>query len=328
MLHRSPAIIVFAIALSLMSSPATAHRHPVSVQSVSLDLESGSLEVALVPDRGPRLALVADSSGRWVFRGDTGELVGRSYSIELDNRTPERLKVVVAVDGLNVYDRVPVVGRADRDVGSILRPWTDRTLKGWQVDLDTAQQFVFSPPDWSEGAGRTDSRIGTVEVQVYRERPPAPMNDRETNRSSGRSKMHADEARPAAPEPGLGTTSGDDVSSPVRVVRFEPRTAWPEARAELDYGRRPLPVPIPQCHSRLGLEIVDSRDGVRVVSVAPASTADEAGILAGDVILRVDSQATSGSADVRRVVEGKHRGEYLFLGLRRGSHELALKIRM
>lgn len=328
MLHRRPAILVVAIAVIFMSWPALAHHRQAPVGVVSLGLESGSLEIALVPDRGPRLALAADSSGRWVFRGDTTELVGRSYSIELDNRTPDRLKVVVAVDGLNVYDRVPVIGRADRDVGSILRPWSHRGLRGWQVDLDTAQRFVFSPPDWSEGAGRTDGRIGTVEVQVYRERPPEPVYDRETSQRSGRSKMQADEARPAAPEPGLGTTSGDDVSSPVRVVRFEPRTVWPEARAELDYGRRPVPVPIPRSQGRLGLEIVDARDGVRVVSVAPASTADEAGILAGDVILRVDSEAAIGATDVRRIVNGKRRGEYLFLRLRRGAHELAFKIRM
>ncbi len=98
--------------------------------------------------------------------------VSRSYSLVLKNRRADRLKVVVGIDGLNAYHREPIVGRSDGDVGSIVGPREKRTLHGWQVNDSLAQRFVFNPPEWSEGQGQTDSQIGKITVQVYREEVP------------------------------------------------------------------------------------------------------------------------------------------------------------
>ncbi len=294
-------------------------------QTIRLPLAGGEVEVQLLPDRGKALLLTRDGPNRWVFRGSTTALVGNSYSVALRNRTRERLKVVVGVDGVNVYHRDPIVGRADRDVGSILSGWSERLLRGWQLDQETAQRFVFSPPEWSEGQGRTDSQIGTIAVHVYRERQHYWREHSDFDHRP-RSQEESPTERRLAPGAPIGTTTGDDVSSPVRTVRFESRTTYPEARAEIDYGRR-RPLRWPRERGLLGLEVELVDGGSRIVAVEQGSEADRAGLEPWDVIVRLDTEEHPSPRTVRRILRNKHRGSYVFLRIRRGPHELAVKIR-
>ena len=296
---------------------------------VPLDLDCGTVEVALAADNGRELRLKRDGRNRWVFDGSTAALVGGSYSIVLRNRTPERLKIVVGVDGLNVYRRKPVVGRSDGDVGSIVGPWGSRTLSGWQLDHERAQRFVFSPPEWSEGRGRTDSEIGLITVQVYRERP-----DRLFDLSSGDGVRAPEPGRKSEAEsrslarPRIGTSSGDDVASRVRSVYFDCRTIHPEAWVEIDYGNHgPSPPRIPP-KGVLGIEVKSVRDGSVIVSVVPGSPAEQAGLRSDDVIVAVDTRSGPSPTTLRRVLRDKESGDHVFLRVRRGEHELALKIRV
>lgn len=346
--------LLATLATASIAAPAAArHERPEpgwGARTVALPVAGGALEVTIRPDRGGPLSFVADGRGRWVFSGSTGDLVGGSYSIVLVNRTAERLKVVVGVDGLNVYEREVVAGRADADVGSILAPWGERTLAGWQVGQHRAQRFVFSPPEWSEGEGRTDAQIGLVSVQVYREwrdwgreherdraeqgrwrrgapaePPAAAAPEAQRAPASPRGESAAGSAVPDAP---IGTTAGDDVASSVRTVRFVAATAYPEAWAVLDYGRTaPSPWYPPRGPELLGLRFEEDRDGTRIVGVVPGSPADEAGLRAWDVIVRLDTVHRPSPATTRRVLAGKRAGEYTFLRVRRGGHELAVKIR-
>jgi hypothetical protein len=339
--------LTLALLLAIAALPAHASsRWPGPDSEVRLDLASGSLEVSVVPDHGGALPLVPSGGNRWIFQGSTADLVGRPYSIVLRNQTDERLKVVVGVDGLNVYERVAVAGRADEDVGSILSPWQDRTLRGWQVGHHRAQRFVFSPPEWSEGEGITDSQIGLVTVQVYREwRPryedwsakdgaagaPAPAEP-----STPRQRQEgASESRPQAVRPPIGTTAGDDVESSVRTVRFVSASAHPEAWATVDYGRarhaRRQPWEQPYgAGLGLGLDFDQDRDGrgTRIVEVEPGSPADLAGLRPYDVIVRIDTVSLPSANTTRRILQSKRRGEYAFLRVRRGAHELAFKLRV
>jgi hypothetical protein len=296
--------------------------------------------------------LIADGPNSWVFDGPTSELVGGSYSILLRNRTAERLKVVVGVDGLNVYGREVVAGTSSEDVGSILQPWSDRVLPGWQLDDARAQRFLFSPPEWSEGEGRTDSQIGLVAVQVYREwqepawqyhhrddrdqrggapsqEPSAPGSER-----APAEKPSGDDAVAEAPSAyrraPIGTASGDDVDSWVRTVRFVAATGFPESWAVIDYGRarhgwRP---PRPRWEDDLlGLDVAPDAGGTRIVAVARGSAADRAGLEPHDVIVRIDTVPVPSPSATRRILGDKRPGEFAFLRVRRGPHELAVKIR-
>lgn len=296
------------------------------VVAIDLDIGDGYLEIELGPERGRALELSQESRNRWVFRGATSALVGESYSLVLKNRSAERLKVVVGIDGLNVYHREPIVGRSDGDVGSIVGPWEERTLRGWQVDDSLAQRFVFSPPEWSEGQGQTDSQIGRITVQIYRERVRRPKRS-ERSRRLGSMREQEDSKRQSS-EPAIGTTSGDDVTSHVRTVYFAPRTSYPEAWVEIDYGLpRPAWRPRPAHPYVLGLLLKSASGGVRIVSVEPGSDADRAGLEAFDLIVKIDTAQRPSLSAVRQMIRDKASGDYLFLRVLRGRHEVSFKLR-
>ncbi len=129
----------------------------------------GTLSVQVVPDGSAALPFVNESPDTWTFQGDTSALVGRSYSVRLENGGRSRVKVVIAVNGVNVYVRKPIAGTADRDVGSILGPGQTRVVTGLQSDEQTAQRFVFKPgpsprersaaaPGWARSRCRSTKR--------------------------------------------------------------------------------------------------------------------------------------------------------------------------
>jgi hypothetical protein len=327
--HRFGLGLIIVLGLLVLPSSASAGWFGQGDCTIDLRHGGGTLEVQLVPDRGKALNLKPRGPHRWVFDGATEALVGGSYSIELRNRSSERLKVVVGVDGLNVYGKDRIVGRADGDTGSILSPGETRILKGWQMDHRTAQRFVFSPPEWSEGQGRTDSQIGLIVVQVYRERRREwfGLHDQDAAvrapESSGKSKLE----RKASPSPQIGTTSGDDVTSRVRTVHFESLTNYPEAWAEVDYGRYPAPPPRPR-PAILGVTVFTCAEGSRIDGVVPGSIADEAGLKLDDIIVRIDTEDRPSAQKLSEILRSKRPGDWVFLQVQRGRHELSLKIRL
>ncbi len=319
---------VVGLGLLVLPSSVSAGWFGQGDRLIELRHGAGSLEVQLVPERGKALILKQDWPHRWAFEGSTAELVGGSYSIVLRNRSSERLKVVIGVDGLNVYRKAAIAGRADADTGSILSAGETRTLQGWQMDHTTAQRFVFSPPEWSEGEGRTDSHIGLIVVQVYRERRQEwfGLRDQAEERAPEDGRLEV-MSRKASPSPQIGTTSGDDVTSRVRTVVFDSLTTYPEVWAEIDYGRN-----AGRAYSRgsgvLGVTITRSDYGSRIVGVRPGSIAAAAGLQAGDVIVRIDTENRPSPGTVKDIVNAKRSGQFVFVKIHRGPHELSLKIRL
>lgn len=326
--HRFGLVLIIVLGLLIVPSSASAGWFGQGDRTIELRHGGGTLEVQLLPDGGKALSLKQDGSHRWIFGGSTAELVGDSYSIVVRNRSSERLKVVVGVDGLNIYGKERIVGRADGDTGSILSPGETRTLQGWQMDHSTAQRFVFSPPEWSEGEGRTDSRIGLIVVQVYRERQQEWFGLRDKDKKcapeGGRLEVMS---RKAAPQPQIGTTSGDDVTSRVRTVTFDSLTTYPEVWAEIDYGRNAGRA-YPRRSGELGLIITRTDLGSLIVDIRPGSVAEAAGLQAGDVIVRVDTENRPSPGTVKNIVNSKRRDDYVFVRVQRGRHELSLKIRL
>ncbi len=321
-------VVGFIVGLGLLALPslASAGWFGQGDRTIELRHGSGSVEIQLVPDRGKALVLKPRGPHRWVFDGVTEALVGGSYSIELRNRSSQRIKIVVGVDGLNVYGKDRIVGRADGDTGSILAPGETRILKGWQMDQSTAQRFVFSPPEWSEGQGRTDSQIGLIVVQVYRERQRELFGLKDRAKCGAPPSGEALE-REEAPRAQIGTTSGDDVTSHVRTVHFESLTSYPEVWAEVDYGRFSAPPPRPRS-SILGVTVFTCDLGSRIDGVVPGSIADEAGLKLGDIIVRVDTEDRPSAQKLSEILRSKRPGDLIFLQVQRGRHEISLKIRL
>ncbi len=95
-------------------------------RTVDVDWQGGNVDVEVLPDGAPQLEFELEGPGRWIFRGDVGPLIGKSYRVRLGNRSDRMLKIVVGIDGLNVFSRDPVAGRASRDIGAV-RPAAFRT---------------------------------------------------------------------------------------------------------------------------------------------------------------------------------------------------------
>jgi hypothetical protein len=98
-------------------------------------------------------------------------LRGRDYAIRLTNRTPERVAVALAVDGLNSIDARRTTAAEGQKW--ILGPWESVVLSGWQTSGATARRFVFTTEPRSYGAwlGRTDD-LGVITAAFFRQRQP------------------------------------------------------------------------------------------------------------------------------------------------------------
>ncbi len=80
----------------------------------------------------------------------------------------------------------------------------------------------------------------------------------------------------------------------------------------------------------LGVELeaaAPAEAGVRIGRVVPKSPAEAAGILAGDLVMRIDDQPVASPSDVIGIVSGQHAGARLGLALkRRGADRLVAVI--
>lgn len=320
---RAAGMVAMAALSGLMLMPAAAQegdRFGRGQDRLRLPYGNGdTLLVELVAEGRAPMPFERDASGMWSFRGDTASLVGKSYTIRLENSGRSRIKVVVGVDGVNVYFRKPIRGSADGDIGSILGPGQTRVITGFQADEMTAQRFVFSPPEFSEGVQARGGRIGEIDVQVYEE----------ARAMAGRAPDRAADARPE-----IGTTAGEDVDSEVRRVSFMASTREPIARLLLAYGRPSAPPP-PQSYpgnerlGPLGIEVEQGRDGLRIVRIERDGLGDDIGLREGDVITKVDTYARPTLNIFRRIIRDKARGNYLFLEILRGrGHIVNFKTRL
>jgi hypothetical protein len=151
----------------LAAVPACAHspywESPGSLVSVSVEVEGRSVPLYPAPD----------GSGRFYLEAREGE----RYAVTIGNHTHERLGVVLTVDGLNAIsgdrERAPWAGSRPGPRMYILDAWDSASVKGWRTSLDDIRRFTFvdERASYAARSGKANSRMGWIEVAVYRERP-------------------------------------------------------------------------------------------------------------------------------------------------------------
>jgi len=153
---------------------------------------------------------------------------GEHYEIVITNRTPERVGVVIAVDGRNI-----ITGKRS-DLGNtesmyIVNAYEEARYDGWRTGQDEVHRFYFTDAadSYSVRTFADSSAMGVIAMAVFREKEqPRPLQE---EKREGRSA-------PAAPSGGsapkstdralakenAGTGFGDARYSPVVTVQFDP----------------------------------------------------------------------------------------------------------
>lgn len=114
------------------------------------------------------------------------------------------------------------------------------------------------------------------------------------------------------------------------ALPWEPSESCAELRpgvADAVFGIEDRPQPPRPDRLRLGISVDSAPTGVLVRSVAPGSIAEQAGIRADDVIVRIAGEAAAASGDVVEAVQRQAPGTWLPITVKRGEETVDLVAR-
>ncbi len=215
------------IMTAFMLSTGTAYSH-------GRDRLRGEVGIDIVSDQGSVLFTVLHkdfrSGGTRIIKKYLEARRGENYGIVIRNTTPERIGVVIAVDGRNIISgKRSVLGSGEEMY--LVDPYGQGQYDGWRTDKDTVHRFYFTDPgdSYSQRTFNDASAMGVIAAAVFREK----------DRPRVLSELKKGEASPAAPsaesasrsksfsarDEAAGTGFGDERHSPVVRVAFDPEPA-------------------------------------------------------------------------------------------------------
>ena len=210
---------------------------------------TSNLEVNIVDDRGRTLQEypVRGESRGAVYKAYVEATRGRNYSVQVRNRSNERIGVVIAVDGRNIIsgDRSNL---SSSERMYVLGPYQQESYEGWRASKDRVNRFYFTDEgDSYAGAWGDYSAMGVVAVAAFRENRPQQTWSQDgpgygDQRGLRKPQSSAESAAPsvgAAPrmQSAPGTGYGESEYSPSRKVEFEAERQ-PFAKFLLKYSWR------------------------------------------------------------------------------------------
>jgi hypothetical protein len=226
------------LAATLLAAPAAqAGVWQASGSLVDLSVEVEGAAAPLYPAR--------DGSGRYYLEARAG----CAYAIRIANHGPERVGVVLAVDGLNAISGERELGPSDparRGRMYVIDPWDEVRVRGWRTSLEDVRRFTFVDERGSYAArtGRANGKMGWIQAWAYRERfsarvappwpgpwdrPPYPYEESEDRaRREGARPDATDksEAAPPAAAPESRSADGALKKHPEAGAGAYPGTGW------------------------------------------------------------------------------------------------------
>ena len=241
---------------SLLPAAPLAARPYGSLPYPTREATGSLIGVAVEVDGAPTpLYGAPDASGRWYLEAREGA----RYEVRLSNRTSERLGVALLVDGLHSISGERF-GPARPDPGNpgrlyILDPRGTTTIRGWRTSLEDVQRFTFvdERASYATRSGKANSRMGWIEVLVYRERRravtrPRPWDDWVYRRDHPEAPVPGAGAPmpPSPAEEGQAAREPEEDAAPADSARRE-RAPSKEGRARPESDaplvQRPAPTP-------------------------------------------------------------------------------------
>ncbi len=206
------------------------------------------VEVNVVSDRGrtlPQYPLRGGGGG--VYKAYLEAVRGQNYSIQIRNRTNQRIGIVIAVDGRNIISGDQSHLKSDERM-YVVGPYQQERYEGWRTGKSRVNRFYFTDAgDSYAGAWGDYSAMGVIAVAAFREVAYQPQPQPWAQDGSGYGDQRglrrapSGEAAPSAAPRDLqstpGTGYGEEERSPSRRVEFDPENQ-PFARFFLKYAWR------------------------------------------------------------------------------------------
>ncbi|MGH8053871.1 MAG: hypothetical protein ACREP4_08115 [Stenotrophomonas sp.] len=201
-------------------------------------------------DAGEDLDQYPHRGQRWVVGTP-----GHRYSVRMENRTGERVLVVLSVDGVNA-----ITGQtaSPEQSGYVLEPWQSSEITGWRKSNAEVAQFVFTDhgDSYASRTGRP-ANVGVIGAAVFNElrrplydvrpRPmpaPYPMPRAAAPQAESSASNRSADAEVASAygkaesRQRLGTGHGEREWSQSSTTRFERASRTPAQITELRYDTR------------------------------------------------------------------------------------------
>ena len=130
------------------------------------------LEVFIIDDRGGRFPFYPVDRSPALEKAYIEAHEGEHYSIEVINRSDQRIGVVIAVDGRNIVSGKYSKLRHKEDM-YVLEPNERELFDGWRSARDRINRFYFTDAGNSYSASFNDySAMGVIAVAAFQERLP------------------------------------------------------------------------------------------------------------------------------------------------------------
>lgn len=214
----------FVLTIFLSAAPTYSHRG---------DTWRGKVVIEIISDSGSQFHTIPHRDlrrgGTHIIKKYLEARRGENYSVIIRNNTPERVGVVIAVDGRNIISGKKSYLKNNESM-YIVNRYGYAKYEGWRTDDNTVHRFYFTNMDdsYTIRTFRDSSAMGVIAVAVFREKQkPRPLWEK-----SRREEAPAALSSEAASRSKLGkfkddiagTGFGDGKHSPTVKVHFKPES--------------------------------------------------------------------------------------------------------
>ncbi len=215
--------IATLLLIMLMLSAAPAYYYPGGDVSIEIVSDNGG-EFLAIPFRDNK------AGSTHVIKKYLEAKKGENYSIGIRNNTPERIGVVIAVDGRNI-----ITGKKsflkNNEAMYIVGPYGYARLEGWRTDHDTVHRFYFTDisDSYSVRTFGDSSAMGVIAAAAFRDKDRPIIYERQMQKEKvptpgAASKPFAGSESKRYESDAAGTGFGGEQYSPAIKVKFEPES--------------------------------------------------------------------------------------------------------
>ena len=191
----------------------------------------GSISIEVIPESGNSFLTIPHKDfwkgGTHIVKKYLQARRDENYEIVVRNRTPERIGVVIAVDGRNIISGKKSDLKRSEDM-YIVNPYGHGQYDGWRTASDKVHQFYFTDlaDSYAVRTFNDSTAMGVIAVAIYQEKQrPKALYEQKMRKGAPAAPSAESSAKNKAGvgrDEAAGTGFGDEQYSPTIKVVFEP----------------------------------------------------------------------------------------------------------